>query len=174
MQQEHNCKIMLKDCTLTHSNFQLFANYFQADPRRAQRESYLKWWVLCWETSFHWRAFFPTFIPIATSIYLISPLQFLPSGKELNFVERLLLVWDEAEWPSTMTITVNVQCGLGFLIYLLTGNRFWEIFGRKKAMKAQTTIIIVLDVTISIDRRSVSNMSVTFQKHYDSWVLSNI
>lgn len=44
---------MIEGYAFPHLSFGLFENYFQAVPQKAQRESYLKERVLCWETSFH-------------------------------------------------------------------------------------------------------------------------
>lgn len=128
-----------------------FANHFQPGPQRARRELYLKGRVLCWETSFHWTGLFLTLIPMATSIWLNSPLQSPPNGKEQRFLEGLLLVGDGAQWSSTMALA-----GLVRLWSLLPDG--FEMVGRKKATQTQITIIMILDVTISIDRRSVSNL----------------
>lgn len=50
---------MFKGSALTHLSFWGFANYFQPGPQRAQRESYLKGKVLCWETSFSLNSSYP-------------------------------------------------------------------------------------------------------------------
>lgn len=158
-------KNMFTDYALPHSSYWLFPNYFQPSPKKAQRKSYLKGRVLCWKTSFHWMALFLTLIPMATSIWLNSPLQSPPNGKELHFLEGLLLVGDETdetEWSSTTVLTVRVQLCCLFSSISVDG---FEMVGRKKATQTQIPIIIILDVTISFDRRSVSDLSVTFQKH---------
>lgn len=92
-------------------------------------------------------------------------LQSPPNGKELHFLEGVLLVGDEAQWSSTMALAIRVQL---LALFPIDGNKSidgFEKVGRKKTTHIQITIIIILDITISIDRRTVSNMSVTFQKH---------
>lgn len=137
-----------------------FANHFQPGPQRARRELYLKGRVLCWETSFHWTGLFLTLIPMATSIWLNSPLQSPPNGKEQRFLEGLLLVGDWAQWSSTMVLTGLVR--LWSLLSDISVDGF-EMMGRKKATqtKLPSSWSLMLPLVLIEDLF----LSVTFPKH---------
>ena len=85
-----------------------------------------------------------------------------PNGKKLHFLEGRLLVGDEAQWSSTVALIGLVHLWSLFPDASVDG---LEMVGRKKATQIHITVIMILDVTISIDRRSASNLSVTFRKH---------
>lgn len=107
---------------------------------------------------------------MATSTWLNSPLQAPPNGKKVHFLEWLLLVGDEAQWSSTVILTAHVQLWSVFPDIFVDG---FEMEERKKATQPQIAIIVIVDVTVTIDRRTVSNLSVTFQKHQESRILSS-
>lgn len=149
---------MFKGSALTHLSFWGFANYFQPGPQRAQRESHLKGKVLCWETSFSLNSSYPHGNKHLTEFSFASSTKW----QEGTLPEVAVACRRWGKWSSTMILTAHVQLWSLFPDIFVDG---FEMEERKKATQPQIAIIAIVDVTITIDRRTVSNLSVTFQKH---------